>query len=181
CSTSLPGRPSRVQQEAERMRLDDTRGDMERNSALPYLDLAETLQARMLADQACASDGTLGVLDAHIVTLEQALAKAEALSEQRLQEAEAATNRGVTLGANTHGRGGPVGRAEAFADQRRQEAEASAERIGALEADVGRLEAALVNPEAPAEQRRQEAETESQRADGLVAELVDMTSELIEM
>ena len=106
---------------------------MERNSALPYLDLAETLQARMLADQACASDGTLGVLDAHIVTLEQALAKAEALSEQRRQEAEAATNRVRLLEANIHRLEEPLARAEAFVDQRRQEAEAAAERIGAAE------------------------------------------------
>jgi chromosome segregation ATPase len=126
---------------------------------LPYPDLTEALQARILADlkaeKVCPMPGSrldpaeprrVGALEAHIDTLEEAVAKAEALGEQR-----------------------------------RQEAETAVKRAEALEANIATLEGAVAKAEALGEQRRQEAETAVKRADDLVAELVAMTSELIEM
>jgi predicted ribosome quality control (RQC) complex YloA/Tae2 family protein len=68
-------------------------------------------------------------------------------------------------------------------------AEAPAERaepdepcqVEALEARIAALEEAVVKAEAMAEQRREEAELASRRADQLVADLVDITSELLEV
>ncbi len=136
-------------------RLRDTEGI----ARLPCPDLAEALQARILADLKARQVGhtprnrpdpdecgRVEALEAHIATLEEAMAKAEALGERR-----------------------------------RQEAETAATRMGALEAHIARLEEAVAKAEALAEQRRHEATTAAKRADDLVAELVEMTSELVEM
>jgi hypothetical protein len=54
-------------------------------------------------------------------------------------------------------------------------------RVEALEARIAALEEAVVRAEAVAEQRREEAELANERADRLVADLVDITSELLEV
>lgn len=118
---------------------------------MPYPDLAEALQARILADLRSEKIDPderhrIGALEAHIAKLEDAVANAEALGEQR-----------------------------------RQEAETAAKRVEALEAHIATLEEAVAKAEALGEQRRREAETTAKRADDLVAELVDMTSELVAM
>jgi hypothetical protein len=134
-------------------------GDMEGNNALPYPDLAQALQARILADVKAAMAGhaphnrpdshegrTVEALEAQIATLEEAVTKAQALGEQR-----------------------------------RREAETAAKRVEALEAKIATLEKAGAKAEALGEQRRREAETAATRADDLVAELIEMTSELVEI
>lgn len=126
---------------------------------MTYPDLAEVLQARILADLKARQVGhtprnrpdadecrRVETLEAHIATLEEALAKAEVLGERR-----------------------------------RQEAETAAKRMEALEAHISRLEEAVAKAEALGEQRRQEAQAAAKRADDLLAELVEMTSELVEM
>jgi DNA-binding protein H-NS len=126
---------------------------------VPYPDLTEALQARILADLKAEKVGPappnrwdpaeahrVGALEAHIATLEEAMAKAEALGEQR-----------------------------------RQEAETAVKRTEALEAQIATLEEAVAKAETLGEQRHQQAETAVKRADDLVAELVEITSELIEM
>ena len=126
---------------------------------MPYPDLTEALQARILADLKAEKVGPappnrldpgdshrVGALEAHIATLEEAMAKAEALGEQRRQEAETAFR-----------------------------------RVEVLEAQIATLEEAVGKADALGEQRRQQAETAVKRADDLVAELVEITSELIEM
>ena len=126
---------------------------------MPYPDLAQALQARILADLKAETAGhtprnrpdpherrTVGALEAQIATLEEAVTKAEALGEQR-----------------------------------RREAEMAARRVGALEAKIVTLEKAGAKAEALGEQRRREAETAAKQADDLVAELIAMTSELVEV
>jgi hypothetical protein len=54
-------------------------------------------------------------------------------------------------------------------------------RVEALEARIAALEEAVVKAETMAEQRRADAELATQRADRLVADLVDITSELLEV
>jgi hypothetical protein len=84
--------------------------DTEGIARLSYPDLAEALQARMLADLKAgqfdhpprnrpAPDECRRVkaLEAHIATLEEAVAKAEALGEQRRQQAETAVKRADDL------------------------------------------------------------------------------------
>ena len=126
---------------------------------MPYPDLTEALQARILADLKAEKVGPappnrldpgeshrVGALEAHIATLEEAMAKAETLGEQR-----------------------------------RQEVATEVKRTEALEAQIVTLEEAVAKAETLGEQRRQQAETAVKRADDLVAELVEITSELIEM
>jgi chromosome segregation ATPase len=126
---------------------------------LPHSDIAEFLQARIVADLkaelAAHTPGEnpqpderprIAALEAQIATLMEAVAAARTLDEQR-----------------------------------RQEAETAAKRAEALEAHIARLEKAVADAEALGEQRRQEAEIAVKRADYLVAELVDITSELVEM
>jgi len=126
---------------------------------VPYPDLTEALQARILADLKAEKVGPaptsrldpaeshrVGALEAQIATLEEAVGKAETLGEQR-----------------------------------RQEAETAFKRVEVLEAQIATLEEAVGKAEALGEQRRQQAETAVKRADDLVAELVEITSELIEM
>jgi chemotaxis protein histidine kinase CheA len=138
---------------------DARRRDTEGIARLPYKDLAEALQARILADPKAGRVGHaprdhpdpderrgVGAREGHIATLEEAVAKAEALGEQR-----------------------------------REEAETAAKRVAALEAHIATLEEAVAKAEALGEQRRREAQTAVKRADDLVAELIEMTGELVEM
>jgi chromosome segregation ATPase len=74
-----------------------------------------------------------------------------------------------------------VADAEALAEQRRQQAERVGKRVEPLEANVAALGEAVIRAEARGEQWRQDAETAAKRADALVAELLEITSELIEM
>ena len=74
-----------------------------------------------------------------------------------------------------------MAKAEVLGERRRQEAETAVKRMEALEAHISRLEEAVAKAEALGEQRRQEAQTAAKRADDLLAELVEMTSELVEM
>ena len=70
---------------------------------MTYPDLAEALQARILVDQIAEKDAHTPckrpepnegrALETHIATLEEAVAKAEALGEQRRQEAQTAAKR----------------------------------------------------------------------------------------
>jgi chromosome segregation ATPase len=124
---------------------------------LTYPDLAQALQARILANLKAGKGADtprnrpdeprgVGDLEAYIATLEKAVAKADALGEQR-----------------------------------RQEAERAAKQVKDLEAKIATLEEAITKAEAVVEQRRQEARAETKRANDLVAELVEMTSELVEM
>ena len=126
---------------------------------MPYPDFAEALQARILADlkaeevgrplRSCpdpAERRTVGMLEAKIATLEDAVAKAEALGEQR-----------------------------------RQEADIAKKRVTAVQAQIAQLQEAVAKAEARGEQWRREAQTTAKRADDLVAELVELTSELVEM
>jgi chromosome segregation ATPase len=126
---------------------------------LSYPDLAEVLQARILANQKAekvthprcncpyrARRRTVAMPKLQIATLEEALAKAEVLAEQRRQEAETANK-----------------------------------RIEALDAQIITLEEAVAKSEALGEQWRREAQASTKRSNDLVAELVELTGELIEM
>lgn len=108
---------------------------------LPFPDIAEFLKARMLADlreevAACtpgmAADveepRRIEVLEAHIVTLQDAVAEARTMGEQRRREAESAAERVAALEAQVATLTKAVADAEAIGEQHRQEAEASAER-----------------------------------------------------
>ena len=161
---------------------------------MPYPDLTEALQARILADLKAEKVGPappnrldpgeshrVGALEAHIATLEEAMAKAETLGEQRRQEAETAFKRVEVLEAQIATLEEAVGKAEALGEQRRQEVATEVQRTEALEAQIVTLEEAVAKAETLGEQRRQQAETVVKRADDLVAELVEITSELIEM
>jgi hypothetical protein len=53
--------------------------------------------------------------------------------------------------------------------------------VEALQAQVAALQDAVAKAEAMAEQRREEAEAATERADRLVADLVEITSELLEI
>jgi chromosome segregation ATPase len=158
---------------------------------LTYPDLAEALQARILADlmaekvahTRCERPGPdkRRVPEAHIATLEEAVAKAQALGEQRRQEAQSAAKRVEALDVHIAMLEEAVAKAEALGEQRRQEAQSAAKRIEALDVHIAMLEEAVAKAEALGEQRRREAQTAAKRAEDLVAELVEMTSELVEM
>jgi hypothetical protein len=126
---------------------------------LPHSDIAEFLQARIVADLkaelAAHAPGErpdpderrrIAALEAQIASLVEAVASARTLGEQR-----------------------------------RQEAEAAARRVDVLEAHIATLEKAVAEAEALGERRREEAEIAVKRADYLVAELVDITSDLVAM
>jgi DNA-binding protein H-NS len=121
---------------------------------LTYPDLAQALQARILADLKAGTmadtprnrpfpDGRhkVGALEAHIATLEKAVAKAEALGEQRRQEAETAAQRVEALEAHIATLEQAVTKAEALGEQRRQEAATAAKWVEALEANIATLAA----------------------------------------
>ena len=124
-----------------------------------YSGLAETLQARIIADlktgtlarhppQSPYPDGhrTVENLELCIAALQDAVAEAESLSEQWREKAETAIT-----------------------------------RVEALESNFAGLERALANAEALGEKWRQDAKMATKRADDLVAELFEVTSEHVEM
>jgi chromosome segregation ATPase len=126
---------------------------------LPQSDIAEFLQARLVADLKArlaahtpgAGPGAdehprVAALEAQIAILQDAVAEARTMGEER-----------------------------------RQQAETAARRVELLEAQVATLEQAVATAEAMSEQRQQQAETAARQADYLVAELVDITGELVEM
>jgi hypothetical protein len=125
---------------------------------LPHPDIAEFLKARMFADlqaevAACAPGIAADADDGYCLALEAQIAS--------LKEAVCAAE---TAGA-----------------QRRYEAEIAAERVAALEAQVVTLQQAVAQAEAIGEQHRQEAQASSERAVYLVTELIEVTSELVEL
>jgi small-conductance mechanosensitive channel len=71
--------------------------------------------------------------------------------------------------------------AEALSEQRRLEAEMAAKRVEALQSNIATLEKAVAKAEALSEQWRQEAEAAVKRANDLVGELVELTSDFVEM
>ena len=127
--------------------------------ALPYPDFAEALQARIRADlkaeevghplRSCpdpAERRTVGILEAKIAALEDALAKAEALGEQRRQEAETAKEkkRVTALEAQIAELEEAVAKAEAQGEQWRREARTTAKRADDLVAELVELTSELV-------------------------------------
>jgi chromosome segregation ATPase len=100
------------------------------------------LQARILVDLVAEKDAhTPGkrpepnegrALDTHIATLEEAVAKAEALGEQRCQEAQTAAKRVEALEVHIATLEEAVAKAEALGEQRRQEAQWAAKRVEGL-------------------------------------------------
>jgi chromosome segregation ATPase len=138
---------------------------------LSYPDFAQALQARIRADLPAEQAGhppcscpdpaerrTVGKLEAK---LEAKLRAKIAALEDAVAKAEA--------------------KAEALGEQRRQDAETAKQRLAAEQAHIAELEQAVAKAEARGEQWRRKAQTTAKRADGLVAELVELTSELVEM
>src|SRR5262245_35829367 len=120
-----------------------------RTAPLTYPDLAQVLQARILADLTARAavdtprnrldrvEGrSAGALKARITVLEKAVADAESLGEQRRQDAETAAHRVKAMEANVAALKEAVIKAEALGEQRRQEAEMAAQRVETLEANV---------------------------------------------
>jgi predicted nucleic acid-binding Zn-ribbon protein len=121
---------------------------------LSYPDLAQVLQARIRADQqaekvthprcSCAYPArrrTLGNLKA---TLEEALAKAEILAEQRRLEAETANNRIAIVEAQIIKLEEAVAKAETSGAQWRQDAQASTKRANDLVAELVEMTGELI-------------------------------------
>lgn len=108
-------------------------------------DFAETLQARICADLEAEkiahtplkyrlADGQRSdkVLELRTAALEEALAKAESVGEQRAQEAETAAKKIAELEARIATLQQTIVKAEALAEQQRQEAQAAAKRVDHL-------------------------------------------------
>jgi hypothetical protein len=116
---------------------------------LTYPDFAEALQARICADLEAEKVAhtprkrpdpderrRVEALEAHIATLEEAVAKAEVLGEQRRQEAETAAKRVGALEAHIATLQEAVAKAEVLGEQQRQEAETAAKRADDLVAEL---------------------------------------------
>jgi chromosome segregation ATPase len=124
---------------------------------LTYPDLAEALQARIYADLEAEKVAhaprnrpdpderrRVEALEAHIATLQEAVAKTEAVGEQRRQEAETAAKRVAALEAHIATLQEAVAKAEVLADQQRQEAETAVKRADALVAELVEMTGELV-------------------------------------
>ena len=178
---------------------------------MTYPDIAQALQARILENAEQMADTprnrpdelrSVGAMEVQNAILEEAVATADALGEQRRQEAASAAKRVEILEAKIATLKEAVVKGEAVGEQQRQEAQAAtnranelvakiadmtsagqaaAKRIEILEANVATLEEATSKAEDVGEKRRQEAQAATKRADDLVAELIEMTSELVEM
>jgi len=168
----------------------ESRSRYRRMERLAFSDMAQVLQARILADLKAGQvtprnrpdePRGVGALEAYIATLEKALAKAEAMGEERRHEAESAAERVEALELKNARLANSLTEAQAASEQRCQEVERSARRVEALEANIAALEETVTKAEAMGEQRRQEAQVATKRANDLVAEVVEMTSELAEM
>jgi chemotaxis protein MotB len=116
---------------------------------LPCPDLTEALQARLLSDlneeTAAARDrGRAQIWEDQIAALEAALATADALSKQRQQKAEIATNRVGDLEAHVVTLEAALANAEVVSKQWQQEAELSAKRADAVVAEIFKVTSELV-------------------------------------
>jgi chromosome segregation ATPase len=125
-------------------------GTRKRIARLAYPDLAEALQARLqsnLEPEAIAVDerARIQLLEAHIATLEATLAKAEALGEQRRQEAETATNRAMDLEAHIATLEVALANAESLCEQRQQEVTIAAKRVDELVGELFKASNELVD------------------------------------
>jgi hypothetical protein len=145
-------------------------------------DFAEALQARICADleaervahtpldrrdaEGRRRDETL---EAHSVALGEALARAEALGEQRRQETETAAGKIAELEGRIATLQQTIIKAEAFGARQRQEAQAATKRADHLVAELVQMTAELV------EMSKQMAE-QTAAIDKLRAELDDCRS-----
>jgi chromosome segregation ATPase len=125
---------------------------------LTHLDLAETLQARIFAEE-------------NVETVAPAIRKLPDAEKRR---------RGKALKTQIATLQEALVKAEALAAQRDQEAETAVKRVEALEAHIVTLKEALANAEAAGGHWRQQAETAAKRVDDLVADLVDISKRMTE-
>jgi hypothetical protein len=147
-----------------------------------YPDFAEALQARICADleaerlahtpaECREAEGRRRdeILEAHSVALGEALARAEALGEQRRQETETAARKIAELEARIAMLQQTIVKAEAFGEQQRLEAQAGTQRADHLVAELVQMTGELV------EMSKREAE-QTAAMDKLRAELDDCRS-----
>jgi chromosome segregation ATPase len=111
---------------------------------LPYSDLAETLQARILANLGRTARDCHCGLEAHIAALEEAVAKAETLAEQHRQDAETAAKRVEALEVHVAALKDAVAKAVLLSEQRLQEAQRAGKRADDLVAELVALTTELV-------------------------------------
>jgi chromosome segregation ATPase len=112
-------------------------------------DLAEVLQARLRSDYeteaaVAGDDHTVELLQAHIVTLEAALAKAVEIGKQREHEGEIATSRVADLQAHIATLETGLTKADMAGKHWQCEAELSAKRINDLVAELFKVTSELV-------------------------------------
>jgi chromosome segregation ATPase len=123
-----------------------------------YPDFAEALQARICADleaeriahtpaerREAEGRGRDEILEAHSIALGEALARAEALSEQRRQETETAAKKIAELEGRIATLQQTIVKADAFAEQQRQEAQAATKQADHLVAELVQMTAELVD------------------------------------
>jgi chromosome segregation ATPase len=128
-----------------------------RIARLPYPYIAEALQARILADVKAEKVGDtprsrpepdpyarIRALEAHTATLEEAVSKTEALSQQRPEEADTAAKRIEALEAYIAKLEETIARTEALGEQRRQEAQIANKRTDDLVAEVVAMTGELI-------------------------------------
>jgi len=116
---------------------------------MAYPGLAEALQARLRSDFETTPSTTRERvatvdLDARIATLEADLAAADALSEQRRQEAEIAINRVADLEAHIATLEAAYAAAETRVRQLQEENDSAAKRIDELVAELCKVTGELV-------------------------------------
>ena len=146
---------------------------------MTYPDFAEALQARICADleaeriahtpldrRDAEGRGRDEILEAHSVALGEALARAEALGEQRRQETEAAAGKIAELEARIATLQQTISKAETFGEQQRQQARAATQRADHLVAELVQMTGELV------EMSKQAAE-QTAALDELRAKLAD--------
>jgi hypothetical protein len=124
---------------------------------LSFADLAEMLQGRIHSDLNVETvDHTprnrpdpdkrrsVGTLEVQIAKLEEAVATAAVLGEQRLQEAETAAKRVEVLEGQIAALEEVVAKAETVSEQRRREAHAVAKQAGNLIVELIEITSVLV-------------------------------------
>ena len=109
-------------------------------------DLAEVLQARIranidaeiIAHTPTDGDERLGIdgLQLHTAAVEEAVAEAEVLGEQRRQEIEQAAKRIAELGRQVSTLQEGIAKAEALGDRQHQKAQTSAKRVDQFLAEI---------------------------------------------
>jgi chromosome segregation ATPase len=117
-------------------------------------DLAEVLQARLRSDceaeapvageQGGAEDATVELLQAHIATLEAALAKAEEIGKQREHEVELGTSRVADLQAHIATLETALTKADMASKHWQHEAELGAKQVNDLVAELFKVTSELV-------------------------------------